>query len=84
MKRSTFTFAQLMQLPLFESLGKALAVGLSMIRVNVVSPGTIRTDFNWEGAEQEKREKAYEAYKELCVPGRAGHAEEIGQNVLYL
>ncbi|MBJ6361970.1 SDR family oxidoreductase [Paenibacillus sp. GCM10012307] len=65
-----------------ESLGKALAVELSPIRVNVVSPGTIRTAR--EGAAQEKRKRDYEAYKEMCALGRVGQPEEIAHSVLYL
>ena len=46
-----------------ESLGKALAVELAPIRVNVVSPGTIRR----EHEQNENRLTAYEAYKSLSL-----------------
>ncbi|MEK8127807.1 SDR family oxidoreductase [Paenibacillus filicis] len=67
-----------------ESLGKALAVELAPIRVNVVSPGTIRTAFNWEGATQEKREESYHAYNDMCLLGRVGRSEEVAHTVVYL
>ncbi|WP_079909568.1 SDR family oxidoreductase [Paenibacillus sp. 32352] len=67
-----------------ESLGKALAVELAPIRFNVISPGTIRTSFNWEGAEQAVRDQAYEDYAGMNLLGRVGHAEEAAHSVIYL
>ncbi|WP_282942504.1 SDR family oxidoreductase [Paenibacillus sp. RC67] len=67
-----------------ESLGKALAVELAPIRVNVISPGTIHTSFNWEGAEQAVRDKAYEEYTRLNLLGRVGHAYEAAHTTIYL
>ncbi|NOV00044.1 SDR family oxidoreductase [Paenibacillus planticolens] len=67
-----------------ESLGKALAVELAPVRVNVISPGTIHTSFNWEGAEQAVRDKAYEAYTRLNLLGRVGHAYEAAHTTVYL
>ncbi|WP_242268321.1 SDR family oxidoreductase [Bacillus cereus group sp. BfR-BA-01408] len=63
-----------------ESLGKALAVELAPIRVNVVSPGTIRR----EHEQNENRLTAYEAYKSLSLVKRPGHNNEIAHTVLYL
>ncbi|ATI52877.1 SDR family oxidoreductase [Bacillus cereus group sp. BfR-BA-01445] len=63
-----------------ESLGKALAVELTPIRVNVVSPGTIRR----EHEQNENRLTAYEAYKSLSLVKRPGHNDEIAHTVLYL
>ncbi|WP_369997878.1 SDR family oxidoreductase [Paenibacillus sp. RC84] len=67
-----------------ESLGKALAVELAPVRVNVVSPGTIVTHFNWEGASREKREESYNAYNDMCLLGRTGNADEVAHTVVYL
>ncbi|NEW07401.1 SDR family oxidoreductase [Paenibacillus sp. SYP-B3998] len=67
-----------------ESLGKALAVELAPVRVNVVSPGTILTNFNWEGASAAKRLEAYHAYNDMCLLGRVGTAAEAAHTVLYL
>lgn len=63
-----------------ESLGKALAVELAPIRVNVVSPGTIRR----EHEQNENRLTAYEAYKSLSLVKRPGYNDEIAHTVLYL
>jgi NAD(P)-dependent dehydrogenase (short-subunit alcohol dehydrogenase family) len=59
-----------------ESLGKALAIELAPVRVNVVSPGTIRTE--------KDRKEAYEAYEGMCLLERVGHVDEIAHSVLYL
>ncbi|MFE5323100.1 SDR family oxidoreductase [Paenibacillus sp. NPDC056579] len=67
-----------------ESLGKALAVELSPIRVNVVSPGTIRTPFRSDEGEAANRELAYEAYKQMCALKRVGDPEDVAHSVIYL
>lgn len=63
-----------------ESLGKALAVELAPIRVNVVSPGTIPR----ENEQNEKRLAAYEGYKSLSLVQRSGYNDEIAHTVIYL
>lgn len=67
-----------------ESLGKALAVELAPIRVNVISPGTIHTSFNWEGAEQDTRDNSYDEYTNMNILGRVGHADEAAHTTIYL
>ncbi|MCG7407559.1 SDR family oxidoreductase [Paenibacillus sp. ACRRX] len=67
-----------------ESLGKALAVELAPVRVNVISPGTIYTAFNWEDAAQEVRDQAYDAYTSMNLLGRVGQAAEAAHTVIYL
>lgn len=63
-----------------ESLGKALAVELAPVRVNVVSPGTI-----WrEGQEGTPRGEHFKDYEQLALVGRVGREEEIAETVLYL
>ena len=59
-----------------ESLGKALATELAPIRVNVVSPGTIRTE--------KDRKEAYEMYEGMTLLQRVGHVDEIAHSVIYL
>lgn len=63
-----------------ESLGKALAVELAPIRVNVVSPGTIWRD----GEEGVRRIPAFEEYKTISLLQRVGYNEEIAHTVIYL
>ncbi len=67
-----------------ESLGKALAVELAPIRVNVVSPGAIQTPFEWIGSESNKRQQLFEEFKQLCVLKSIGRPEDIAQTVIYL
>lgn len=63
-----------------ESLGKALAVELAPVRVNVVSPGTI-----WrEGQEGTPRGDHFKDYEDLALVRRVGYNEEIADTVLYL
>ncbi|MBE9916942.1 SDR family oxidoreductase [Paenibacillus donghaensis] len=63
-----------------ESLGKALAVELSPVRVNVVSPGTIWRD----GEEGTARGAAFEEYKSMSLLQRTGYNEEVAHTVIYL
>ena len=67
-----------------ESLGKALAVELAPVRVNVVSPGTIESPFRWEGGTDEARELAYEEYKKICLLNRIGQVDDVAHSVIYL
>lgn len=63
-----------------ESLGKALAVELAPVRVNVVSPGTI-----WrEGQEGTPRGDHFKDYEKLALLQRVGRNEEIAHTVTYL
>lgn len=63
-----------------ESLGKALAVELAPVRVNVVSPGTI-----WrEGQEGTPRGEHFKEYETLTPLQRTGYNSEIAHTVLYL
>ena len=63
-----------------ESLGKALAVELTPVRVNVVSPGTI-----WrEGQEGTPRGDHFKDYEKLSLLKRVGYNEEIAHTVTYL
>lgn len=64
-----------------ESLGKALAVELAPIRVNVVSPGTIATSFRPDNME---KKRSYDAYKKQCLLRRIGCPSDVAQAVIYL
>ncbi|RNB91761.1 SDR family oxidoreductase [Brevibacillus fluminis] len=63
-----------------ESLGRALAVELAPVRVNVVSPGTIGR----EGITDGRRLAHFEEYKNLSLLQRVGTDEEIAHSVLFL
>ncbi|MFC0306535.1 SDR family oxidoreductase [Rhizorhabdus histidinilytica] len=66
-----------------EGLGRALAVELSPIRVNTVSPGTIDGNL-WRQRPAEIREAAFAAMSEISLIGRPGTEEEVADSVLFL
>jgi NAD(P)-dependent dehydrogenase (short-subunit alcohol dehydrogenase family) len=66
-----------------EGLGRALAVELAPIRVNVVSPGIVDTPL-YGGMPPDKREAMFKQVAASIPAKRIGKAEEIAQTVLYL
>jgi len=66
-----------------EALTRALAVELAPLRVNLVSPGFVRTPL-WAGIPEAEREAMY-ANRGAALPvGRVGEPEDIAQTYLYL
>ena len=66
-----------------EGLGRALAVELSPIRVNVVSPGLVDTPrFNSLPAKQ--RSEMFEAAAKTLPAKRIAQPEDVAQTILYL
>ncbi|WP_204631266.1 SDR family oxidoreductase [Dyella mobilis] len=66
-----------------ESLTRALAVELAPLRVNLVSPGLVRTPM-WEGMPEAEREATYASYGAALPVGRVGDAEDVAQTYLHL
>lgn len=66
-----------------EGLGRALALELAPIRVNVVAPGTIDSEL-WQRRPAELRDAAYRGFAEATALGRVGHVEEVADAVCYL
>jgi NAD(P)-dependent dehydrogenase (short-subunit alcohol dehydrogenase family) len=66
-----------------EAFTRALAVELAPIRVNLVSPGFVRTPL-WAGIPEAEREAMYETVGAALPVGRVGEAEDIAQTYLYL
>jgi NAD(P)-dependent dehydrogenase (short-subunit alcohol dehydrogenase family) len=66
-----------------EGLTRALAVELAPIRVNIVSPGVVRTPL-WSNMTEENRKALYHETAERLPVGRVGDAEEIAAAYLYL
>jgi NAD(P)-dependent dehydrogenase (short-subunit alcohol dehydrogenase family) len=66
-----------------EGLGRALAVELSPIRVNVVSPGLVDTPI-YSGMPEEKRKSMFNAVAGANLVKRIGTPEDIAKTVLYL
>ncbi|MFE9556316.1 SDR family oxidoreductase [Streptomyces sp. NPDC006692] len=65
-----------------EALGRALAVELGPIRVNVVRPGPTRTEL-WDGSVPEP-EELYQALGDKLLVGRVGQVSEVAQTYVYL
>lgn len=66
-----------------ESLTRALAVELAPLRVNVVSPGFVRSPL-WSRMGEAEREEMYRAVGAGIPAGRVGEVEEIAQAYLFL
>ena len=66
-----------------ESLARSLAIELSPIRVNVVSPGLVVTPV-YDGIPSEYREKYFESVAATLPVKRVGQPEDIADTVLYL
>jgi NAD(P)-dependent dehydrogenase (short-subunit alcohol dehydrogenase family) len=66
-----------------EGLTRALAVELAPIRVNLVSPGLVRTPL-WADLPEPDREALYAAREAALPVGRVGEAEDLAQTYLYL
>lgn len=66
-----------------EGLGRALAVELAPIRVNVISPGLVATPV-YEGMLPEQRESMFQSAASHLPVGRIGNPEEIAATVIHL
>jgi NAD(P)-dependent dehydrogenase (short-subunit alcohol dehydrogenase family) len=66
-----------------EGLTRALAVELAPIRVNIVSPGVVRTPL-WANMTETERAALYQQMSDRLPVGHVGDAAEIAQAYLYL
>jgi NAD(P)-dependent dehydrogenase (short-subunit alcohol dehydrogenase family) len=66
-----------------EGLTRALAVELAPIRVNIVSPGVVKSPL-WANMAEADRAALYRQMAEKLPVGRVGETEEIAQAFLYL
>jgi NAD(P)-dependent dehydrogenase (short-subunit alcohol dehydrogenase family) len=66
-----------------EGFTRALAVELAPIRVNIVSPGFVRTPL-WSNVPEIEREAMYRQVGARLLVGRVGEADDIAQTYLYL
>jgi NAD(P)-dependent dehydrogenase (short-subunit alcohol dehydrogenase family) len=66
-----------------EGLTRALAVELAPIRVNIVSPGVVKTPL-WAAMPEADREGLYRQMEQRLLVGHVGEAEEIAEAYLYL
>jgi NAD(P)-dependent dehydrogenase (short-subunit alcohol dehydrogenase family) len=66
-----------------ESMTRALAVELAPIRVNIVSPGVVKTAL-WNPMPEEARNALYRDVGAKLLVGRVGEASEVAETYLYL
>ncbi|MFK2918936.1 SDR family oxidoreductase [Dyella koreensis] len=66
-----------------EALARGLALELSPIRVNTVSPGIVATPL-WSGMSDEARNQMFESAANRLPAKRVGSAEDIANAILYL
>ena len=66
-----------------EGLTRALAVELAPIRVNIVSPGVVKTPL-WGQMTEADRESLYRQTAAALPVGHVGEADEIAAAYLYL
>jgi NAD(P)-dependent dehydrogenase (short-subunit alcohol dehydrogenase family) len=66
-----------------EALGRGLALELSPVRVNTVSPGTIETPL-WDRMDPNARQAMFDATAARLPARRIGQPEDVAEAVLYL
>ncbi|MGW3493716.1 SDR family oxidoreductase [Streptomyces sp. NPDC001020] len=66
-----------------ESLTRALALELAPLRVNVVSPGVVRTEL-WRDLPETDRNRLYESTAASLPLGRVGTPDDVAEAYLYL
>lgn len=66
-----------------EGFTRAMAVELAPLRVNLVSPGVVRTNL-WNGMEENDRENLFTTISNALLSKRIGVPEDIAQTFLYM
>ena len=66
-----------------EGLTRALAVELAPVRVNIVSPGVVKTPL-WREMPEEARESLFASQARRLPVGRVADAQDIAEGYLYL
>lgn len=66
-----------------EALARGLALELSPVRVNTVSPGLVATPL-WAAMSEEKRTAMYEGAVARLPARRMGHSEDVANAIVYL
>lgn len=66
-----------------EGLTRALAIELKPVRVNIVSPGFVRTPL-WNGISEAEREDMYASAGEKLPVGRVGLPDDLATAYLFL
>ncbi|ESZ89517.1 hypothetical protein SBOR_10099 [Sclerotinia borealis F-4128] len=64
-------------------MARGLAVDLAPVRVNVVSPGAVRTEL-WDGMEEKEREALFQSVKGKVLTKHVAMPEEVAESYLWL
>ncbi|KAF7955878.1 hypothetical protein EAE96_004800 [Botrytis aclada] len=64
-------------------MAKALAVDLAPVRVNVVSPGAVKTEL-WNGMPEEEREGSFKMLEGIALTKHVALPEELAESYLWL
>lgn len=64
-------------------MARGLAVDLKPVRVNVVSPGAVKTEL-WDGMGEKEREALFKAVEGKVLTGRVAGPEEVAESYLWL
>ncbi|RAL68618.1 hypothetical protein DID88_007331 [Monilinia fructigena] len=64
-------------------MARGLAVDLAPVRVNVVSPGAVKTEL-WGGMEEEERAAVFKAVEEKVLTKHVAGPEEVAESYLWL
>jgi NAD(P)-dependent dehydrogenase (short-subunit alcohol dehydrogenase family) len=66
-----------------EALARGLALELSPVRVNAVSPGLIATEL-WSKLDDDARQAMYDGAATRLPARRVGHPEDVANAIVYL
>lgn len=66
-----------------EGFTRAMAVELAPLRVNIVSPGVVKTNL-WAGMSENEREELYTDVGKALLVKRVGEADDLAQAFIYL
>lgn len=65
-----------------QGLGRQLALDLRPLRVNVVSPGAVKTEL-WNGMPEDARAELMKSFEVKMTTGRVGLPEDVAEAYLY-
>lgn len=63
-------------------LTRQLAIDLKPLRVNLVSPSIVETEF-WNGMPEDKKMELMKVFQEKMATGKVGQPEDIAESYLY-
>jgi NAD(P)-dependent dehydrogenase (short-subunit alcohol dehydrogenase family) len=65
-----------------DAMARQLSLDLKPIRVNVVSPGGVKTEL-WDGMPEDKRQALFDSFSHMTTTGTVGHVEDVVEGYLW-